>query len=111
VRGPCVQNKTMWYFDSDNGACSQFIYSGCLGNANKFESYEECHNLCDESEDENEIVSSNNELLSTTTQGNAPIMPQCTDNPNFANCEQVVRTNMCHHVYYKRFCCNSCKNY
>lgn len=106
VRGPCTQNKTMWYFDSENGACSQFNYSGCLGNANKFKNFEECQTLC-KSEDENKSVSVYNDSLSITTKGIAP-SSQCTDNANFANCEQVVKTSMCHHVYYKRFCCYSC---
>ncbi|XP_047512955.1 papilin-like [Pieris napi] len=36
------------------------------------------------------------------------IPPTCKDNPYFANCHLIVRSNYCHHRYYSRFCCKSC---
>lgn len=108
IRGPCTQNFTRFYFDSETRDCHQFTYSGCLGNANRFESYHECLNLCVNANAENEIQSSNFVPLSTTTT-EANARAQCNDNNNFADCAQVVRTNLCRHVYYQRFCCVSCK--
>ncbi|XP_022817707.1 papilin-like isoform X2 [Spodoptera litura] len=36
------------------------------------------------------------------------VPPKCTDNPFFANCVHIVRSNFCAHKYYKHFCCKSC---
>lgn len=36
------------------------------------------------------------------------ILPNCTDNPFFANCALIVRAQYCVHRYYARFCCKSC---
>lgn len=33
-----------WYHDS--GECKKFIFGGCGGNANRFESIEECEKFC-----------------------------------------------------------------
>ena len=108
VRGPCTQNFSMWHFNAESRECSHFDYSGCLGNANRFETHQECLDLCVNRHEENEIESSNFVPLSTTTERRANARSQCNDNNNFANCAQVVSENLCHHVYYKRFCCLSC---
>lgn len=36
----------MWFFDSDQGRCSRFWYSGCGGNENRFEMLKDCERLC-----------------------------------------------------------------
>lgn len=36
----------MWHYDSDRNVCSQFVYGGCLGNANRFEKIEDCQSQC-----------------------------------------------------------------
>lgn len=36
----------MWHYDSDRNVCSQFVYGGCLGNANRFEKIEDCQAQC-----------------------------------------------------------------
>lgn len=46
VPGPCEGYYPQWYYDRERKTCSQFIYGGCLGNNNKFETREECQNLC-----------------------------------------------------------------
>ncbi|XP_034029371.1 collagen alpha-6(VI) chain [Thalassophryne amazonica] len=44
--GGC-QNYTMkWFFDTEKSECSRFWYGGCGGNGNRFETQEECENLC-----------------------------------------------------------------
>lgn len=44
--GGCWNYIIMWFFDSKQRRCSPFWYGGCGGNANRFETEEECKNLC-----------------------------------------------------------------
>ena len=45
--GPCFEYEYRWHFDSDEGACREFVYGGCGGNGNLFASQEECEIKCD----------------------------------------------------------------
>uniref|UniRef100_A0A8C1IVC2 Tissue factor pathway inhibitor n=1 Tax=Cyprinus carpio TaxID=7962 RepID=A0A8C1IVC2_CYPCA len=40
--GPCKAIKDRFYFDIDTGRCELFEYGGCQGNANNFETLQEC---------------------------------------------------------------------
>jgi hypothetical protein len=42
----CQLNVTRYYYDFKSSTCKKFIYSGCFGNANNFETVEECENRC-----------------------------------------------------------------
>ncbi|KAJ8253224.1 hypothetical protein GJAV_G00210460 [Gymnothorax javanicus] len=44
--GPCRAMQTRWYFDREEGRCAPFIYGGCGGNRNNFESEEYCLSVC-----------------------------------------------------------------
>uniref|UniRef100_H3C327 Amyloid-beta A4 protein n=1 Tax=Tetraodon nigroviridis TaxID=99883 RepID=H3C327_TETNG len=44
--GPCRALLPRWYFDREEGRCAQFIYGGCGGNRNNFESEEYCLSVC-----------------------------------------------------------------
>ncbi|KAM3857239.1 amyloid beta (A4) precursor protein a [Diretmus argenteus] len=44
--GPCRAMLPRWYFDHEEGRCAQFIYGGCGGNRNNFESQEYCLSVC-----------------------------------------------------------------
>jgi hypothetical protein len=46
IEGPCEGYYPHWYYDSERKQCGQFIYGGCLGNNNRFETREECQDLC-----------------------------------------------------------------
>lgn len=46
IKGPCDGYYPLWFYDSDLNRCRQFIYGGCLGNNNKFQTIEECEQLC-----------------------------------------------------------------
>ena len=35
-----------WYYDSDKAECTAFIYTGSEGNANRFETQEQCDREC-----------------------------------------------------------------
>ncbi|MCK6575460.1 BPTI/Kunitz-type proteinase inhibitor domain-containing protein, partial [Myxococcota bacterium] len=44
--GPCEAAIPRWYHDAATGACQPFIYGGCAGNANNFETLEDCQASC-----------------------------------------------------------------
>ncbi|XP_069745113.1 amyloid-beta precursor protein-like isoform X2 [Narcine bancroftii] len=44
--GPCRAMMPRWYFDINEGVCAQFIYGGCGGNRNNFDSEEYCLSVC-----------------------------------------------------------------
>lgn len=44
--GTCLARLPMWYYDSKKNQCSQFIYSGCKGNDNKFLRKQQCIDTC-----------------------------------------------------------------
>ncbi len=45
-RGRCLGNHARFYFDIASGRCLDFIYGGCEGNENNFETIEECRKTC-----------------------------------------------------------------
>lgn len=45
-RGGCLGRLPMWYYDHKNKQCSQFDYSGCKGNDNKFLRKQDCVDTC-----------------------------------------------------------------
>uniref|UniRef100_A0A673LD89 Amyloid-beta A4 protein n=1 Tax=Sinocyclocheilus rhinocerous TaxID=307959 RepID=A0A673LD89_9TELE len=44
--GPCKAMLPRWYFVREEGRCAPFIYGGCGGNRNNFESEEYCLSVC-----------------------------------------------------------------
>ena len=45
--GNCNGYNIVWYYDLDLQRCRRFIYTGCGGNENRFETDAECLQLCD----------------------------------------------------------------
>ena len=46
VPGPCEGYYPRWGYDAESKSCTQFVYGGCLGNNNKYETKEECEAVC-----------------------------------------------------------------
>ncbi len=44
--GPCRGYFPRWYYSRDDNSCKQFIYGGCDGNSNRFETRNECETRC-----------------------------------------------------------------
>ncbi|XP_014590667.1 eppin-like isoform X3 [Equus przewalskii] len=44
--GPCLGLFQRWWYDKKYDTCSTFIYGGCQGNNNNFQSKAVCQNIC-----------------------------------------------------------------
>lgn len=44
--GPCMAFFRRWWYDKKNDTCSIFIYGGCQGNNNNFQTKDLCQNMC-----------------------------------------------------------------
>lgn len=44
--GSCRDYFSRWYYDNSDGYCKQFVYGGCGGNLNRFESESSCRQRC-----------------------------------------------------------------
>ncbi|XP_076348776.1 uncharacterized protein LOC143246253 isoform X2 [Tachypleus tridentatus] len=51
--GPCKANLRHYYYNSDKSECEEFIYGGCQGNENNFQTKEECEESCGKEQTEN----------------------------------------------------------
>ncbi|CAD7086454.1 unnamed protein product [Hermetia illucens] len=45
-RGLCRGMSMQYFFNTKTQNCEEFIYGGCFGNGNRFESLEECQEIC-----------------------------------------------------------------
>lgn len=50
----CLAYMRRWRYDPESGNCENFIYGGCGGNANNFDSLEACDQKCSIAEPEPE---------------------------------------------------------
>jgi hypothetical protein len=55
VVGPCDGRYREWHYDHESKRCSQFLYSGCLGNGNRFLTKQECEDMCVMGENSNAV--------------------------------------------------------
>ena len=58
VSGACEGRYDEWFYDSEHRRCAPFVYSGCLGNGNRFLSRRDCEDMCVTEEDRAVAVSS-----------------------------------------------------
>ncbi|XP_017001607.2 papilin isoform X1 [Drosophila takahashii] len=48
--GNCLENATRWFYNSQEGLCDEFAYTGCGGNANNYATEEECQSECNDAQ-------------------------------------------------------------
>lgn len=46
VAGDCDDYQSLWYYDAPTDRCLKFVYGGCGGNENRFNSREDCELRC-----------------------------------------------------------------
>ncbi|KAL7035800.1 hypothetical protein ACKWTF_008565 [Chironomus riparius] len=46
VTGRCFAYFPSWYYDPAAKACKEFVYGGCGGNGNRYDSWQECMFNC-----------------------------------------------------------------
>jgi len=44
--GDCEDYHSAWYYDQSTDRCLKFVYGGCGGNGNRFDSQEACQRRC-----------------------------------------------------------------
>ncbi|VDO95435.1 unnamed protein product [Soboliphyme baturini] len=44
--GPCRTSEIRYFYNAQSRKCEEFLYGGCLGNANNFETKKECETYC-----------------------------------------------------------------
>ncbi|CAG9833507.1 unnamed protein product [Diabrotica balteata] len=44
--GTCNKGLRQWFYDHTKHTCVQYVYGGCLGNSNRFNTRDECLKLC-----------------------------------------------------------------
>ncbi|RXG71265.1 PI-actitoxin-Aeq3a [Armadillidium vulgare] len=62
--GNCTDYQEKYYYDIFEGKCQGFIYGGCSGNENNFNTVEECKVTC-----EDKGISTDPEIFPTGVQG------------------------------------------
>ena len=50
--GPCEAYMPSFYYESEELQCKRFIYGGCRGSANRFQTFAECSMRCNGIEDQ-----------------------------------------------------------
>ncbi|XP_040589026.1 WAP four-disulfide core domain protein 6A-like [Mesocricetus auratus] len=46
VAGPCLASFRRWWYNKETKTCTEFIYGGCQGNLNNFQSKDVCIAIC-----------------------------------------------------------------
>eukprot|EP00094_Tigriopus_californicus_P010881 TCALIF_10496-PA protein Name:"Similar to Cyp2j6 Cytochrome P450 2J6 (Mus musculus)" AED:0.07 eAED:0.07 QI:0/0.78/0.7/0.9/1/1/20/349/2332 len=116
-KGACHATLRRFFFDSDEGRCKLFIFGGCQGNANNFETMEECIEDCSGPNFMNgEKTSGSNIIISTTTL-EPTSKPTSLSGSNFQTtnvCELTKSFGTCLTVsfrYFYDFATNTCKRF
>lgn len=82
--GPCFAYFTKYFFNVTSQKCEQFVYGGCGGNANNYETFDECLSSCASGEIPERCVASSD-------PGNCfAYIPRFFYNTTSKTCEQFI---------------------
>ncbi|XP_014674793.1 PREDICTED: spondin-1-like [Priapulus caudatus] len=83
--GPCRGFFARWHYDPEERRCGRFWYGGCRGNSNNFETYEECQQMCEMTQNGNRETrpgeSSNSQRRKVTSTAVPAAIRQSTITP------------------------------
>ncbi|CAK5038107.1 unnamed protein product [Meloidogyne enterolobii] len=83
--GQCLGQFPRYWFNINSSQCERFVYSGCKGNRNQFESEEECKQFC--IPNYRPIIASGADLLSPFGENNEEEQEQQNDGGPSLDCE------------------------
>ncbi|XP_053651693.1 boophilin-H2-like [Cherax quadricarinatus] len=96
--GTCSGQQEAWYYSRDEHRCIFFVYSGCGGNANRFESRSSCEEHCQESRcPDLDCPDSCSRTLSTT----GCLECACTRDEAKAVCSKQMKRGYCRALFHK----------
>ena len=79
-QGPCRSYMRRWRYDPRTGYCTQFVYGGCEGNGNQFETEAECRQKCNARPPTGEWVSLKPEqFLVKRSPSKYQLVPRCLE--------------------------------
>lgn len=97
-QGPCRGYFPYYYYNTNHKQCIQFIYGGCLGNKNNFQTKNECEKLCLGA---TEVTNGYQEKVTNDQEKVTNDQEQ-----NMDQCKQPVEPGMCR-GYFVRYYYNS----
>ena len=73
--GRCRAIIRSWYYDEASGTCKVFSYGGCGGNANRFNSEEECQQACSPKAGTHSGLSEEKQVTRNVKISRLPVLP------------------------------------
>ena len=81
--GSCDAAIPSYFFNVETQSCQNFTYGGCFGNANRFQTLEECERACKESQQDNTFHSTENPISARSGSGSRRLTTAIPVIPNF----------------------------
>ncbi|XP_023568112.1 tissue factor pathway inhibitor [Octodon degus] len=79
--GICRAYITRYFYNNQSRQCEPFIYGGCLGNLNNFESLEECKSTCQDTENDTQVDRYKTRLIPLVTVNTDSLTSRSTRDP------------------------------
>lgn len=76
-RGPCKGRFQKWYYENAIGGCTTFIYGGCQGNRNRFQTKEDCEKKCAKKKVVPTVVTKPQQPPTAKVQTSQPLVELC----------------------------------
>nr|XP_020633621.1 carboxypeptidase inhibitor SmCI-like [Pogona vitticeps] len=100
--GPCKGDYIRYFYNSKSKKCETFVYGGCLGNGNTFNSLDDCEKICKVSRGPHSSLPKPPNVVSATI---AALPAICTLLPDTGPCQQY------HSRYYYNMKRQKCEKF